>query len=533
MDISYNSLASSKLHFLILMLCCLSLSSLADTNSFLRCLSTTLTPKIQFTNIVYTPNNINYTSILHSSIRNSRFNTSSTRNPTVIVTPCQQSQVQSTVKCANNAGTTLKIRSGGHDYEGLSYTSKTPFAILDMFKFRSVEINLDDETAWVAAGATLGELYYKIWEKSKVHAFPAGVCPTIGLGGHISGGGYGNMVRKYGLSSDNLVDAKIVDAKGRVLDRKRMGEDVFWAIRGGGGASFGVILSYKIKLVRVPPIVTVFKVPRTLEENATDLVHHWQYIADKVDKNLFLRVYMHPKTLNGTKTLTASFIAMFLGNADNLVSLMTSTFPELGLQKHDCKEVSWIKSVLFWAEFPDETPETTLLNRNTTNPRAFKNKSDYVKTPIPKDGLRGALERLADSGDLMMMFNPYGGRMSEIPETATAYPHRAGNIYKIQYLLYWVEAGPDFTNKEIDKMRGLHNYMTPFVSKNPREAFLNYRDIDIGSTDNGPGSLDEARVYGIKYFKGNFDRLVRVKTKIDPENFFKHEQSIVPLKNSY
>ncbi|MCI27625.1 reticuline oxidase-like protein, partial [Trifolium medium] len=136
--------------------------------------------------------------------------------------------------------------------------------------------------------ATVGEVYYKIAEKSKVHAFPAGVCPTVGVGGHFSGGGYGNMMRKFGLSVDNILDAKIVDVDGRVLDRVSMGEDVFWAIRGGGGASFGVIVSWKIKLVSVPEIVTVFRVEKTLEQGGGEIVHQWQYVADKMHDGLFI-----------------------------------------------------------------------------------------------------------------------------------------------------------------------------------------------------------------------------------------------------
>ena len=68
------------------------------------------------------------------------------------------------------------------------------------------------------------------------------------------------MMRKYGLSIDHISDAQIVDVKGRILNKESMGEDLFWAIRGGGGASFGVILSYTIKLVPVPEVVTVFQV---------------------------------------------------------------------------------------------------------------------------------------------------------------------------------------------------------------------------------------------------------------------------------
>uniref|UniRef100_A0A2N9GH80 FAD-binding PCMH-type domain-containing protein n=1 Tax=Fagus sylvatica TaxID=28930 RepID=A0A2N9GH80_FAGSY len=437
---------------------------------------------------IYTPNNSSFAFVLQSYIRNRRFDTTTTPKPVAIVTAKNESHVQATVVCAKKLGIELRIRSGGHDYEGVSYVSQVPFVLLDMFNLRSIDIDIKNESAWVQAGATLGELYYAIAQKSKYHAFAAGVCPGLGVGGHIGGGGYGNLMRKYGVTTDNVLDAQIVDAKGRILNRESMGEDLFWAIRGGGASSFGVILSWKVKLVQVPATVTVFNVNRTLEQGATDIVSQWEQVADKLPNELFIRMLL--KTVNGShegeKTIDAAFLGMFLGGAKQLVKLMQERLPKLGFQQSDAIEMSWLESVLFWMDKPVGTPVESLLERAT------------------KPGI-----------------------MSEISETETAFPHRAGNIFKIQYSTNWMVEGIEAANLYLNKTRKLFEAMTPYVSKNPRKAFLNYRDLDIGTSSNG--NYEEAKVYGIKYFECNFDRLVRVKTMVDPDNFFRNEQSIPTL----
>ncbi|KAF8032131.1 hypothetical protein BT93_D1143 [Corymbia citriodora subsp. variegata] len=484
------------------------------------------------TSAIYTPANSSYSTVLQSYIRNLRFNTSDTLKPTLVLTALHESHVQAAIVCAWKLSVQMKIRSGGHDFEGISYVSiSSPFFILDMVNFRSVDIDIETETAWVQAGAILGEVYYRIAAKSKVHGFPAGVCPMVGIGGHISGGGYGNMMRKYGLSVDNIVDACIINVKGEILDRESMGEDLFWAIRGGGGASFGVIISYKVNLVRVPEMVTVFRIQRTGEQDATEVVYKWEQVAHRLHEDLFIRLVVDVVAgeNSGEKTVRAKFIALFLGDAQRLLSMMSERFPELALQSSDCIEMSWVESTLYWTNFSIGTPVDTLLSRTPRGLTHLKRKSDYVEQIMSKDELRLLWKRMIELERPILTFNPYGGKMGEIPATKTPFPHRAGNLWKVQYATNWHEDGDKAARHNIELTRKLYGYMTPFVSKNPRAAFLNYRDLDLGVNHNGDESYEEGKVYGVKYFKGNFNRLVKIKTKVDPGNFFRNEQSIPVL----
>lgn len=500
--------------------------------TFLQCLSTHSLTSTPISEVTYFPNNPNYLSVLNSYIRNLVFTSPTTPKPLFIVTPTHVSHIRASIICSKIHGLEVRIRSGGHDYDGLSYVSAVPFIMVDLFNMRSVSVDIEDESAWVESGATLGEVYYRIAEKSKTYGYPAGVCPTVGVGGHLSGGGYGNLMRKHGLSVDNIVDAVLVDANGNVLDREAMGEDLFWAIRGGGGASFGIIVSWKIKLVQVPEVVTVFRVERTLEEGASDIVYQWQHVADKIDEDLFIRVVLNPVTRKGQVTIKAKFNALFLGNAQRLVSLMDEQFPGLGLVSTDCKEMSWIESVLFWSNYQIGTSTDVLLERHSTKEKYLKRKSDYVQEPISKTDLEGIWKKMIQLRKPVLTLNPYGGKMSEISELDTPFPHRAGNIYKIQYAASWKEEGAEAVDHNLDLIRKLYDYMTPFVSKSPRCSYLNYRDIDVGINEIGNASYEQASGWGTKYFKGNFDRLVQVKTMVDPGNFFRYEQSIPSLEAS-
>lgn len=490
-----------------------------DMEAFSKCMSTVH-------HHLYNPSSPHYTSIFLSSQQNTRWQNLSQRNPAFIFTPHHESEIQRSVICARTHGLQIRVKSGGHDYEGLSFQSQVPFLMLALDNFRAIRINMKEQTAWVQTGATLGELYYKIAQKSSTHAFPAGTCPSVGAGGHISGGGFGMLARKYGLAADNVLDARLVDVRGRALNRKSMGEDLFWAIRGGGGASFGVITSWKLKLVRVPPIVTTFTVHRRLNESATRLVHQWQRVGETLPKNILMRLFVRKETRAGAEgTIRVAFSSQFLGRAWAAVQLMNKRFPELGVKRTDCHEMSWINATVQISSRAKSIED--LLNRADKLKTSYKAKSDFVSTHMAEKAIEGIWERILANKYLSVIMDPFGGRNSEIPESGTPFPHRNGTLYNIQYTVTWTANNTSEERRSMRSIRELYTYMAPFVTHSPRAAYTNYRDLDVGMNQpNGVATYSRAKLWGAKYFKANFDRLVRVKCKVDSGNFFRNEQSI-------
>lgn len=515
----------------------LSLISLADSSAykyepFLRCLSCNLSQ-----NSIQSPHDASYVPILNSTIMNPRtFLYTSSQKPFLIVTPLDASQVQATVVCARKHRIEIRTRSGGHDSEGLSYLSPTRFVLLDLARLRMVKVNAAKKTAWVESGATLGEIYHGVAKKSDRLAFPAGVCYTVGAGGHFSGGGYGYLLRKYGLAADNIVDARIVDASGRILNAKSMGKDLFWAIRGGGAASFGVVLSWKIRLVDVPPRVTVFNVARDLGDKKTkEMVHRWQSVAHTLPQELTFFV----RALAVNSTIQAQFFSVFLGGGDELFRMMKKSFPELGLVRKDCVEMRWIDVAVVLNGFPAGSSPDVLLDRSRAEgrPMSFVAKADFVERAVPARALERLWESLLedDEGVNFLQLFPYGGKMGEIPESEIPFPHRKGNLYELSYISRWDERGDlGALQRHTNWTRSVHAYMTSYVSHDPRGAYLNYRDLDLGkNNDHGPTSFEQASTWARSYFKGNFERLAEVKAASDPTNFFKNEQSIVPFRRHH
>ncbi|KAM0862037.1 hypothetical protein ACQ4PT_045514 [Festuca glaucescens] len=496
----------------------------SSSHRFLRCLSTHVPSQL-----LLTPRSPSFKPLLVSSIRNAKFVAPATaRPPLCILTPTKASHVQAAVRCGRRHGVRLRVRSGGHDNEGLSYRSQRPqvFAVVDLAKMQAVQVDPRRATAWVGSGATLGELYYVVGTAAPGLGFPGGVCPTVGVGGLFSGGGFGLLMRKFGLAADNILDAIIVNADGMVLEgKKAMGDDLFWAIRGGGAASFGVVLWWKVRLVPVPPKITYFSVTKTMNQGAVDTVTKWQTVAPALPDDLTVRVLVEQRQAN--------FQSLYLGNCSAVVRTLHHGFPELGVTRADCREMSWLQYVayLYFGDAINNAPlELLLLNRTMTLGPFVKNKSDYVKKALTKNTWEKIFTWPNGAAQGQVILEPHGGRMAKIADAALPFPHRSGVLYNIQYVQFWNGNGAGNSSSP-NWINGLYEFMTPFVTKNPRAAYSNYRDLDFGVNKvvRGVSTYESGKVWGERYFGGNFRRLTMIKRKVDADDYFQNEQSVPPL----
>jgi hypothetical protein len=197
--------------------------------------------------------------------------------------------------------------------------------------------------------------------------------------------------------------------------------------------------------------------------------------------------------------------------------------------------MSWIDSAAYFAGLStaDDLP-----NRRLQAKQYSKAKSDYVQAPISARDVAEIVRRLSTGPTGSIQLDPYGGAMARVGSGETPFPHRAGNLYSIQYGVNWERSQETQAEKYIGWLSSFYAFMAPYVSKDPRAAYVNYLDLDLGVNNwtrsaggSSVGAVARARSsFGAAYFgKKNFNRLVRAKTKVDPGNVFNNAQSIPPL----
>ena len=182
----------------------------------------------------------------------SLYNAMIDRRPLVIAYPVDTADVAAAVLFGRKEGLEIAVRSGGHN--GAGFGSVDDGLVIDLSAMRGVDVDADARTARVLGGTLLGQVDAATHEHGL--AAPFGIISTTGVGGLTLGGGVGHLTRTLGLSIDNLLEAEVVLADGSIVRAAEdENDDLFWALRGGGG-NFGVVTSFTFRLSPISTVVT-------------------------------------------------------------------------------------------------------------------------------------------------------------------------------------------------------------------------------------------------------------------------------------
>jgi hypothetical protein len=468
--------------------------------------------------------------------------------------------VSAALQRAIDAGVRPTVRSGGHSYE--DFVVNNPGGVLiDVSKLKQVT-SAPGGGYQVGTGAVLGDIYSALYEQGGVN-LPLGSCYTVGAGGHVSGGGYGLLTRQQGLTVDLLtaVDVLTVGAHGKVValhaDRHH-NADLFRALRGGGGASFGVITNFYFeKLPTAPKSVSSagvsFPWDSMTEEKFIQIAQiYGGYMAGRGRQPdtwpMFTVMALSHKTPNGRINVGATwhdmngsgdlsvpteFLDLFLkcGDAAALTDPQTSSHaPSSGrFQMSPCVEGKHRYSTMPWLE--------ATVGRGSGGSGGYGSTRGKYKSCYMKDNFTTAeLKRMyawltRDIPDVntgcVIAVDSYGGAANQ-PHLAheTAVPQR-GSVMKLQYQMYWQNAAEDkvrlkyfddmYTDIYSANVSGKYAG-TPFHGPNYEGCYINYPDADMTRYDFWPE---------LYYGTGDlYPFLKKVKRKYDPHNIFHNSMSV-------
>jgi hypothetical protein len=406
--------------------------------------------------------------------------------PLAVVRPRDTADVARVVRWSAQTGVPIVARSGGHSYVGGS-TSRG--VVVDLAHLARVTLTAGRAT--VGAGVRLGLLYAGL--AAHGIAIPAGTCPSVGIGGHTLGGGFGLASRAWGLAADNLVSLQLVTSDGHVLTADATNHsDLFWACRGGGGGNFGIVTRF---VFRTHPVTGgsyfIASWPWAQVEQVLDGYLRWAPLTDD-------RVGSVCRLAAGPGGPTVQVFGQFLGAVSDLEALLTGLMP--AASRLVTGEASWLDLVRRWAGCLGHTlPECSV-----PGSQPFAGSSSYlakVPTAAQLTTFGTTVEqRGAASGALLI--DAYGGAVNRVASSATAFVHRRA-LASVQYFA----VGASSARAWVESARAA---LAPAMDG---EAYVNYADPLL------PNALHA-------YYGANLPRLVQVKRRYDPHHLFRAPQGI-------
>jgi FAD/FMN-containing dehydrogenase len=399
--------------------------------------------------------------------------------PPAVVRVRDAADVQAVVRWAERFDVPLVSRSGGHAYNGGSISGDAVVVNLSSLD----RISLDGNVATLGPAARNIDVYATLARSGA--AVASGSCPTVGIGGLTLGGGMGLAGRALGLALDRVTSFDVVTADGQ---RSTVDDgDLFWALRGGGG-SFAVVTAIRTRVRRIRRAAWFsISFPAGSREEA---IAAWDALAPGAPDDLTSIL-----TLTGTG---ATAFGQYLG-AENALRRLVAPLARVPGARLSAGTSGWMALQRRWAGCADGG----LAACARYEPEMFDASSVYVARRLSAAGRR-AFVAAADNGATLIC-DAYGGAIGRVAPGATAFVHR--NVrFSVQILSYTSLATAQA------RVRRARRLIAPFGNG---QAYQNYPDL----------ALTGARR---AYYGSNYERLVSIKTEVDPANRFQPAQGIRP-----
>ena len=431
------------------------------------------------------------------------YNAAIDKHPRLIARCTDAADVVEALALGRRKGWLVALRGGGHSGPGLGGCDDG--LVIDLSRMKGVRVDAEARTVRVAPGCTQGEVDHA------THAYglavPAGIVASTGIAGLALGGGHGYLTRQHGLTIDNLLEADVVLADGRIVTASaERNADLFWALRGGGG-NFGVVTSF---LFRAHPVRTVYAGPIFWAlEDAREVLRWYREFLPAAPRELFPffgikrvpSVDAFPRELQGRRV--CALISCYNGQAARGIAALERARAELPAPLLD--GMGEMPFPALQALFDPLLPKGLFWHW----------KGDYVKT-LPDAAIEAHIEhggRVPEGLSLMHLY-PIDGAVHDVPSTATAWSCRDATWSMVIAGIARDASGAAATS------RWARDYWAAVHPFDLGGGYVNFMMSDEG----------DARVRAT--YGANYARLVELKTKYDPENVFRVNHNVPPRERA-
>ncbi len=420
------------------------------------------------------------------------------RHPAAIVQCKSADDVPRAIEYAKRNRLEISVRGAGHNIAGSAICDDG--VMIDLSLMKNVRIDPEKRHAYVGPGATLADFDQKAQEYGL--ATPVGINSTTGISGLTLGGGFGWLSRKYGMTIDNLVSANVVTAEGKIVKANaEENPDLFWAIRGGGG-NFGIVTQFEFKLHPVGPEILAGLIVFPLNQAKSILTQYREYMKDAPPELNIWAVFRQapplpflPENVHGKDVLVLPvFYAGPIEKGEKLIDPVRKFGKAYG-------EHVGAQPYSQWQQAFD--PLLTPGARNYWKSHNFTEVSD---------GLIDTMIEFAaklPSPHCEIFIGNAEGQANKIPSSAMAYPHR-DTKYICNVHGRWEAAKLD--EQCIAWARSFYKATISYAIPG---AYVNFMTGDEAN--------QLATAYG-----SNYDKLVQIKRKYDPENIFHINHNVKP-----